>query len=203
MCLCVLSGVLFTQTPDDLLSDLTEVLNEETDLPLLPERILFTQRVFWGERGLFRAVDIAPKIITAESRPRKVYFKVYQGIGVTTAVSMAFQGYLGTKIYKPETYTDNLKRIHEVNATVINATYISTALLSFMAPPPAVNRKKFDNIKLHKYFSIVHMSGLITTNVLANRIDRNFAVNKKLYRAAASTTFGAYAAAFATIKIEF
>lgn len=205
LCLVTLAG--HSQEPDDLLADLTEEMSEDTPA-LLPERMLFTQRAFWGENGAFRKIGIAPKIITAETRAkelkaRRVYFKLHQGIGWATAAGMLLQGYLGTKIYNPETYTTKLDKWHEGNAKFVNIAYASTSLLSFTAPPPAVNRKKFDNIKLHKYLSIVHLSGMVTTNVLAERISRDFAVNKRLHRAAAFTTFGAYAAAIATIKIEF
>lgn len=204
----IISLSVWAQNPDDLLSDITTELNAETDLPLLPERMLFTQRALWGQKGLLRTVGIAPRDITAESREkelrlRRTYFRLHQGIGFATAAGMLLQGYLGTKIYNPETYTDKLKDWHEANSTFTNIAYGTTALLSFTAPPPQINRKKFDNIKLHKYLSIVHLSGMVTTNVLAERISNDFAVNKRLHRAAAFTTFGAYTAAIATIKIEF
>ncbi|MFT6206062.1 MAG: hypothetical protein ACI9V1_003290 [Spirosomataceae bacterium] len=205
---CLITTICQAQDPNDLLADLTEEMAEESPIPLLPERMLFTQRALWGENGAFRKIGIAPKIITAETRARelkarRVYFRLHQGIGIATAVGMVVQGYLGTKIYNPETYTTKLNNWHKGNAQFVNIAYVSTALLSFTAPPPAVNRKKFDNIKLHKYLSIVHLSGMVTTNVLAERIKRDYVVNKRLHRAAAFTAFGAYAAAIATIKIEF
>lgn len=206
--LCLVGLVCNAQEPDDLLAELTQEMAEESPVSLLPERMLFTQRLLWGENGALRKVGIAPRIITAESRDRelkarRVYFKIHQGIGIATAVGMLAQGYLGTKIYNPDTYTANVNKWHIRNSHFVNITYASTALLSFTAPPPVVNRKKFDNIKLHKYLSIVHLSGMVTTNVLAHRIKNDYAVNKRLHRAAAFTTFGAYAASIAIIKIEF
>ncbi|MDP5120047.1 MAG: hypothetical protein NWQ46_00515 [Spirosomaceae bacterium] len=205
---CLFSFASYAQEPDDLLADLTEEMATESDIPLLPEKMLFTQRALWGENGAFRKIGIAPKVITAETRAkelkaRRVYFRLHQGIGLATAAGMLLQGYLGTKIYNPETYTTKLDNWHSGNATFVNIAYASTALLSFTAPPPAIKRKKFDNIKLHSYLSVVHLSGMVTTNVLAERINRDFTVNKRLHRAAAFTTFGAYAAAIATIKLEF
>ncbi|MGK0357498.1 MAG: hypothetical protein ACJATY_003157, partial [Spirosomataceae bacterium] len=193
---CLITTICQAQDPNDLLADLTEEMAEESPIPLLPERMLFTQRALWGENGAFRKIGIAPKIITAETRARelkarRVYFRLHQGIGIATAVGMVVQGYLGTKIYNPETYTTKLNNWHKGNAQFVNIAYVSTALLSFTAPPPAVNRKKFDNIKLHKYLSIVHLSGMVTTNVLAERIKRDYVVNKRLHRAAAFTAFGA------------
>ncbi|MFB0947428.1 MAG: hypothetical protein QMB24_14985, partial [Spirosomataceae bacterium] len=186
---CLITTICQAQDPNDLLADLTEEMAEESPIPLLPERMLFTQRALWGENGAFRKIGIAPKIITAETRARelkarRVYFRLHQGIGIATAVGMVVQGYLGTKIYNPETYTTKLNNWHKGNAQFVNIAYVSTALLSFTAPPPAVNRKKFDNIKLHKYLSIVHLSGMVTTNVLAERIKRDYFVNKRLHRAA-------------------
>ena len=60
----------------------------------------------------------------------------------------------------------------------------------------------FDNIKLHKILSVVHLSGMITTNVLSEQAGKNVDM-KKWHRAAGMTTFAAYAAAIASIKFEF
>ena len=194
---------------DSLLNDLmTETEPSANDL--LPERMLITQRMLWGHNGLYRKVGIAPRTLTAASRERELkarrnMFRVHQTLGLVTAAGMLAQGIVGSKLYKPGGYTDQLKRTHEGIATGINIGYFTTALMSFTAPPPMVNRKKFDNIKLHKILSYVHLSGMIATNVLSNQIDGNAnpANIKKWHRAAAFTTFGAYTAAIASIKFEF
>lgn len=82
---------------DELLGDIEEV--EETQL--LPEKMLFTQRAFWGQNGLYRKIGIAPKVLTAESREnelkaRRVMFRVHQITGLLTAGWMLAQGILGT-----------------------------------------------------------------------------------------------------------
>lgn len=194
---------------DSLLNDLmTDVEPATSDL--LPERMLITQRMLWGQNGLYRKIGIAPKTLTAASRERELkarrnMFRVHQTLGLVTAAGMLAQGIVGSKLYKPGGYSDQLKRTHEGIATGINIGYFTTALMSFTAPPPMVNRKKFDNIKLHKILSYVHLSGMIATNVLSKQIDGNSnpANIKKWHRAAAFTTFGAYTAAIATIKFEF
>jgi hypothetical protein len=194
---------------DSLLNDLMA----DTPAPssdLLPERMLITQRMLWGQNGLYRKVGIAPKTLTAENRERELkvrrnMFRIHQTVGLVTAAGMLAQGIVGSRLYKPGNYTDQLKRTHEGIATGINIGYLTTALMSFTAPPPLVNRKKFDNIKLHKILSYVHLSGMIATNVLSKQIDGsdNPANIKKWHRIAAFTTFGAYTAAIATIKFEF
>lgn len=190
---------------NDLMTDAEPVASD-----LLPERMLITQRMLWGQNGLYRKIGIAPKTLTAASRERELkarrnMFRVHQTLGLVTAAGMLAQGIVGSRLYKPGNYTDKLKNTHEGIATGINIGYFTTALMSFTAPPPLVNRKKFDNIKLHKILSYVHLSGMIATNVLSQQIDGNAnpANIKKWHRAAAFTTFGAYTAAIATIKFEF
>lgn len=189
---------------DSLLMDLTstEKFNSES---LLPDRMLITQRMLWGQNGLYRKVGIAPRVLTNESRDkelkiRRTMFRIHQGIGLATAGAMIAQGYIGSRLYKEG---GKIKELHGNMATGINIGYLTTALMSFTAPPPFINRKKFDNIKLHKILSYVHLSGMITTNVLARRIGNNYSVNKPLHRAVAFGTFGAYALAIASIKMEF
>jgi hypothetical protein len=207
----LISSVLSAQenSADSLLNDLMTDA-EPTAAELLPERMLITQRMLWGQNGLYRKVGIAPRTLTAASRERELkarrnMFRVHQTLGLVTAAGMLAQGIVGSRLYKPGNYTDKLKNTHEGIATGINIGYFTTALMSFTAPPPMVNRKKFDNIKLHKILSYVHLSGMIATNVLSKQIDGNSnpANIKKWHRAAAFTTFGAYTAAIATIKFEF
>ncbi len=189
---------------DSLLMDLTSTEKVKSE-SLLPDRMLITQRMLWGQNGLYRKVGIAPRVLTSESREkelkiRRTMFRLHQGIGLATAGAMIAQGFIGSRLYKEG---GKIKELHENMATGINIGYATTALMSFTAPPPFINRKKFDNIKLHKILSYVHLSGMITTNVLARRIENNYTVNKPLHRAVAFGTFGAYALAIASIKMEF
>lgn len=195
---------------DSLLNDLM-VDQPATASTLLPEKMMFTQRMLWGQNGLYRKIGIAPKILTAENREKELHirrnmFRIHQTIGLLTAAGMLAQGIVGTKLYNNK--TDNyvkLKNTHESLSTGINIAYVTTALMSFTSPPPMINRKKFDNIKLHKLLSYVHLTGMITTNVLSKQLSSSsdFAKTKKLHKYAGLTTFGAYALAIATIKFEF
>ena len=186
---------------DDLMADLEE---EQVEPAYLPEKMLFTQRMLWGEKGLYRGIGFAPKVLTAETREkelkaRRIMFKVHQATGLLAAGGMIAQAILGPKLYNGNFA---IRNAHEKVALGTNIAYGTTALMAFTSPPPMVNRKKFDNIKLHKLLSIVHLSGMITTNVLAHKVSDG-QVDKKWHRAAAITTFGTYAAAIASIKFEF
>lgn len=194
---------------DSLMNDLmTETAPQISDL--LPQKMFITQKWLWGQNGLYRKVGIAPKSLTAENRARELrvrrnMFRVHQTLGLVTAAGMLAQGFVGGRLYKPGNYTDHLKNTHEAIAKGINIGYFTTAIMAFAAPPPLVNRPRFDNIKLHKILSYVHLTGMITTNVLSKRIDKseNPALVKKWHKNVAIATFGAYAAAIATIKFDF
>lgn len=208
--LSIISLQLKAQTAaDSLLNDLDA---ETEQVKLLPEKMLLSQRIFWGEKGLYRLVGIAPQL-TPENRQRELkirrnMFKIHQAVGITTAAAMIAQGLLGAKLYKvPENYT-KIKNAHETLATGINIAYATTALMAFTAPPKQISRKGFNSSNVHRALSYVHLSGMITTNILANRMenfdgDGDYAKIKKFHRAAAYTTFASYFAAIAVMKFEF
>ncbi|MFY7911298.1 MAG: hypothetical protein ACOVO2_17160 [Emticicia sp.] len=188
---------------DSLLNDLDA---GATQTELLPKRMLLSQRLLWGERGLYRRVGIAPEL-TIENRERELrirrnMFKLHQTLGFITAAGMITQGILGARLYNNETYSDKLKNIHGAVATGVNIGYATTALMSFTAPPAMLNRKGISNIKVHRYLSYVHLSAMIATNVLGPRIKEDFTL-KPYHRAAAYTAVGGYLAAIAMIKFEF
>lgn len=186
---------------DDLLAGLTDPTETQ---PLLPSKMLFTQRAFWGPKGLLRALNIAP--LTPESRSkelsvRRVMLVSHQIGGFVTLAGFVAQGLLGAKLYNAqgEPYVTT-KRWHERTAAFINVSYGTTLALSLFTPPPIIgSRRGFSTIKLHKYLAIVHLAGMVATNVLAGMIQENYKL-KPYHRAAAYTTFVTYAASIIALK---
>lgn len=217
--LSLLIGILLTTTHlliaqemsvDSLLNDLE--MQSVDNSTLLPEKMLFTQRAFWGENGLYRKMNIAPPL-TAENRQRELkirrnMFKVHQAMGLLTAAGMLAQGVLGSKMYGYDFSTgsateyDKILKTHKAVATGINIGYTTTALMAFTAPPVQIRREGVTNIGVHKVLSYIHLSGMIATNVLSKQIKKNPEL-KPYHRAAALTTFGTFATAIAIIKFEF
>lgn len=188
---------------DSLLNELFD--SASGTQPLLPERMVFTQRAFWGQKGLLRLTGLAP--LNAENRQKELKIRrtmlvSHQVMGFVTLVGFVAQGILGSQLYnaKGADYT-RLKGAHETVATIINVTYTTTALLSLTAPPPLIGKREhgLNSIKLHKYLAILHIAGMITTNILAGKIDQNPDL-KPYHRAAAYTTFAAFTAAMVVIK---
>jgi len=187
---------------DDLLNDLMK--EQDTTTELLPKKMLLTQRVLWGQKGLLR--PISP--LTATNREKELKLRrgmlvAHQVLGFVTLGGMVGQGITGTMLYKNK---PNVGEIHKNLAVAINTTYSATAIMSLFTPPPLINRdKKLSAIRLHKWLAVVHMGGMIGTNILANAMEESKNIDdynrlKKFHRAAAFTTFASYAAAVITIK---
>lgn len=187
---------------DSLLTSL--MTDSVTAQPLLPHKIIFTQRVFWGPRGLLRVMNVAP--LTPEGRAheltiRRTMLVSHQVLGFVTLAGFVAQGIVGANLYKAtgDRYS-RLLTTHSALATGINISYAATALLSLTAPPKMLNeRRGLSSIKLHKYVALVHITGMIATNVLAGMVQSRPEL-KPYHRAAAYTTFGAFAASIIAIK---
>ena len=177
--------------------DLFRSLRAETqpDESLLPDRIIFTQSLLWGERGLMRKTGWSP--LSTEQREkelkvRRKMLKIHQLIGYVTLAGMVTQGIMGTQLYKGRSrYYDT----HETIGNLTSISYFTGAGLSLFAPPPLTNKKHkgLSSIKAHKYLATLHFSAMVATNVLAEE-------NTKLHRAAAFTAFGSYATAMLVFK---
>ena len=187
---------VFSQTDSLLMS-----LGSEEQQALLPEKMLFTQRMIWGEHGLARSSNLYP--LTSESRTRELKLRrkmlvTHQVLGFATLAGMVAQGIVGAQLYKNGGH--NLKDLHEGLGALVNTTYFTTAAMSLFAPPPMVNRDKgFTSIRAHKWLAAIHLTGMITTNILAGQIENNPGL-KSTHRAVALTTFGTFAAAMMVIK---
>ena len=184
----------------------TDLLNEllqesKTDNALLPPKMLLTQRVFWGEKGLLRSTGIAPLTATArmkELKWRRAMLKTHQLLGFATLGGMVAQGIIGSQLYKGN--YKNYER-HQQLSSAINVTYTLGAVTSLLAPPPMLSRdKKLSALRLHKWLAVGHMSGMIATNILAHKAGDN-ARYKSAHRTAALLTFASFAAA--TVVVTF
>ncbi len=96
----LISSLIFGQEID-LFNDLR--LESEADISLLPKRMVFTQKFFWGKNGLLRKINLSP--LNQEQRQkelklRRVMLKTHQIIGFVTLAGMITQGFLGGKLYK-------------------------------------------------------------------------------------------------------
>ena len=95
---------LLAQDRDELLEGLfdDEQIITET---LLPEKMIFTQSLLWGKKGLFRKTGISKLSIEQrqkELKVRNVMLKSHQVIGYLTLAGMVAQGIMGGRLYNGE-----------------------------------------------------------------------------------------------------
>lgn len=201
----ILFGTTHAQT-DSLLNSLQSSTSTQQDI--LPKKMLFTQRWAWGEHGFLRGnKTITPELRSDDMKIRRKMLIAHQIGGILTLGGFVGQAIVGPKLYNtPRTDPNyrNLKDTHDLLALSVNTTYSFTALMALFAPPPMVNRDKgLSAIRLHKWLAVVHLAGMLATNILAAQIDGNQNSNLLPYhRAAAYTTFASYAAAMIVIKMK-
>ncbi len=193
--LIVISG---TAQTDSLLNSLQTQTNQTQEL--FPKKMLFTQRLAWGEHGFMRfGKTVTPEMRLADMKTRRSMLVAHQILGFATLAGFIGQGIVGAKLYD-NPGDKNLRETHETLAFAINTTYSLTALASLFAPPPLIQRDKgVSSIRLHKWLAVVHLTGMLATNILASQLEHNPSL-KPYHRAAAYTTFASFAAAMVVIK---
>jgi hypothetical protein len=189
----LISTFSFSQEKDDLFNMIEQ---EEKKIELLPEKMIFTQSLLWGKKGLFRKTGISPLNLEnrqKELKIRKTMLTTHQAIGYLTLASMIAQGIIGGKLYNGD---ESLRSTHNTMGKVVNIGYFTGAGLSLFSPPPLINKKKskgFDSVKAHKILATVHFSAMVATNHYKYR-------DKKVHKAAAYTAFASYATAVIVLK---
>ena len=187
----------------DFSDEFESLINQEKP-SLLPEKMLITQRVLWGEKGLLRKTGIVK--LSLENREKELIvrekmLKAHQIIGYITFAGMIYQGILGGKLYNGDY---SLYETHKTVGKVVTATYFTGAGLSLFTPPPLVSRKKegLSNIRLHKILANVHVPAMIVTNIYADKQQGNRS-HKKIHKASAYTAVASYTLAMFTIIFDF
>ncbi len=190
--LLVFSQGIYSQVSSSLFD---EIENKPTEVKLLPESMIFTQRLLWGEKGLMRKTDLFSLSIESREREMKIrrgMLTAHQLIGYATLLGMIGQGITGVQLYNGNR---RVKDLHESIGAFTTASYFTGAGLSLFAPPPLVSIKSkgLNSIKAHRWLATIHFSSMIATNLLSES-------NKSYHRAASFTLFGSYALAILSFK---
>jgi hypothetical protein len=171
------------------------------DFDLLPSKMIFTQRLLWGKKGLmrnFNRFELTPEKRKKELKVRRTMLTTHQVMGFVTMASMLSQVIVGERLYDGKT---ELKDTHEFLAGLTNITYITTASLSLFAPPRMMDEYKgYSNLKVHRILAIVHITGMIATNILGSLVGDHPEL-RPYHAAAAITTFASFSAAMIIIKL--
>ena len=200
-----LVGCLFWLQPiaaqsDSLLQQLISANTIDSSLIQPPAKMLFTQRALWGTNGILKNRYSGNDLVAnrkTDLKIRRTMLQLHQIGGFVTIGGMLAQGIIGSQLYKGDY---KVKDLHENVGMAVNLTYGFTALNGLFAPPSAFNRdKKITSIRLHKWLAVLHLSGMIATNILATQIENNVSL-KPYHRAAAYVSFTSLATALIVIK---
>jgi hypothetical protein len=191
------SNLMYSQSNQDFFEEFESLIDDEKP-SLLPEKMIFTQKILWGDKGLLRKIGVSN--LTLENREKELIIRekmltAHQILGYITFAGMIAQGILGGKVYNGDySYYDT----HKTVGKIVTATYFTGAGLSLFAPPPLVSREKegINNIKIHKILANIHVPAMIMTNVLSDE-------DKKAHRASAYTAFASYSFAMLSIILDF
>ena len=139
---------------------------ENSAIPLLPERLGPMESLLWSERGAMRRVFDFP--LTLEGREkelgtRRTFLGLHQLGGFATFAAMAATIYIGQKVYNGE---EDLSQIHKAMAFTTVGTYFTTASLAAFAPPPLIRRKQWSTVSTHKFLANFHLAGMLAMPVL-------------------------------------
>jgi hypothetical protein len=151
------------------------LVKEETP-KLLPDKISFGEKLFWGESGVFRGIGIAspltPEVRKHELTVRRAMLTMHQIGGFLALASMIGTAWTGQRtLDDPRNRT--LRNDHQkmILATVI--TYSLTASLSILSPPPLIRRDDGGGTTaIHKTLAWFHVAGMILTPILGSLVSQ-------------------------------
>lgn len=149
---------------------------DETPQQLLPEKMGFVKRAFWGKRGLMRTLKISPLSPAGREKElhvRRTMLKMHQFMGIATVVCMGTTIYFGQQIKSGHyEYVPEMDTFGVLSASL----YGTTALLQLLSPPPLIIRKAksgWSSIKVHRTLAYIHFTGVIATVATGRYLVKN------------------------------
>ena len=164
----------------------------------LPSNMPLVKKLLWGKDGFVRKLNLAPDSRTEELQLRSKMLQLHQKLGLLNLGLMSFQMYLGTEMYN-ERNRDNAN-IHRYLGYSTFSIYMTTAGLQLFAPPAFRYSKGYSSIKIHKYLSYIHFTGMILTPIsgyyLAKNPNDNNMRPMDIHKSITTITFTSYTLAF-------
>ena len=150
------------------------LVKEETP-KLLPDKISFGEKLFWGESGVFRGIGIAspltPEVRKHELTVRRAMLTMHQIGGFLALAAMIGTAWTGQRtLDDPRNRTLRSDHQKMILATVI--TYSLTASLSILSPPPLIRRDEGGTTAIHKTLAWFHVAGMILTPILGSMVSQ-------------------------------
>lgn len=146
-------------------------------LQSLPENMPLHTKLLWGESGLFRKIKLAPETRQKELQLRVKMLQLHQKIALGSLGAFFYQSYLGKQM------VDGNYKYHDLHSSmskVVWSSYMTSAALSYFAPPGMKYSKKLSSMKIHRILSWVHFAGMASIPFLGYNIHHAADYNKAL-----------------------
>ena len=146
------------------------IIDEESSIYILPDNMPLQTKLLWSENGLLRKTKLFNVDRPKELILRKRMLQLHQKLALGTLGLLFAQGYLGSKLENAGSNYSELSDNHALLGKIALGSYFTSAMLSYTAPPAIRYNKKIDSIRIHRWLSIIHFSGMIALPYLGKRV---------------------------------
>ena len=146
-------------------------------LQSLPKNMPIHTKILWGENGILRKVKLAPETRQKELQLRVKMLQLHQKIALGSLGAFFYQSYLGKQM------VDGNYKYHDLHSSmskVVWSSYMTSAALSYFAPPGMKYSDKLSSMKIHRILSWVHFAGMASIPFLGYNIHHAADYNKAL-----------------------
>ena len=148
-------------------------LNAQDELNIQNEEFMpLHTRILWGEKGLIRKMNLAPETRRAELKLRTKMLQNHQKLAMVSLGLLAYQYSLGQQVIDSG-FAPKYTSAHRKYSTVTWGFYMTSASLSYFAPPALVYEKRVSSMKMHRWLSYIHFAGMIALPVLGKNISKS------------------------------
>ena len=170
-----------------------------TLIDTLPNNMSFSKKILWGESGLARKLNLAPKNRADELKLRHKMLQTHQKLGLLTLGMMGYQVYLGSSMN-----SQNDKTLHRKLGYSTFGVYMTAAGFSVLSPPALKYNKGVSSIKLHRYLSYIHFTGMLCMPYLGYLSAGNMDTHTTEYHTKALKAHGIVGSiTFASLSLSF
>ena len=145
-------------------------------------------KLLWGEKGFFRQLNFGPETRKDELKLRVKMLQNHQKLALVSLGLIAYQSSLGNKM-KEGDYT--VREDHKRLSMITWGAYMTSASLSYFAPPAQKYDNKISSMIIHRWLSYVHFAGMLAIPVLGKNIVTSNDYDKALkqHQTVANITF--------------
>ena len=146
------------------------VVDRENSLYILPDNMPLQTKILWSQNGVLRKTKLFNVDRPKELVLRKKMLQLHQKLALGTLGLLFVQGYLGSQLEDAGSNYSKISDNHALLGNIAIGSYFASAMLSYTAPPAIRYNKNIDSIRIHRWLSIIHFSGMIALPYLGKRV---------------------------------